>query len=63
MTVTADIAEEFDGKLVRVYLCSGVSLKGRATFKEDGWIVVVDEENGGRTAACNLSHVISVSLL
>ena len=58
--VFSDLAARFEGKQVRVYLANGAIISGRLTFK-DGWIQVTEEQRG-KSALCNLNHVISISL-
>ncbi len=56
----ARLAAQFEGKQVRVYLANGAIISGRITFN-DGWIQVTEEQRG-KSALCNLNHVISISL-
>lgn len=52
------LKQEYDRCHVRVYLINGTSLCGTATFLEDKWLAL--ENDDGRRAVCNLDHVVSI---
>lgn len=58
--LTPERVVRFQGRLVRVYLLNGGTLRGYAVF-EDGWLLLSQQEKGPYTAMCNLQHVVSLT--
>lgn len=56
----SELAKKFEGKEVHVFTVNGANLRGRAHF-EGEWVYVKGVAISGKSAMCNLNHVISIT--